>query len=103
MTDQELQAVITSLVQLTIGTQDLQALSDTVTQIKQSGSAHAIDDAKTALNQPPYSIVAQQVLEVADQYCDRLTAGTGNWPQAERDRWIAVCQIVTELTSSTVI
>jgi hypothetical protein len=45
------------------------------------------------------------VIDVAENYCDRLFVDLDDvtlWPPDNRDKWVEVCQIVTELESSDV-
>jgi hypothetical protein len=58
--------------------------------------AHGREEAKERLEDP------DQVVVLAPLYCDRILAGIDSWGPEEQDKWIEVCQIVTELTSSVV-
>jgi hypothetical protein len=97
LSDSELQTVIERLVAMTI---DRDKWEDLQTAIREIKDAAGPDQAKAALLGLPEPIDPDAVLKVANEYCDRLFAGIDQWPPVDQERWVNVCQMVTELTSS---
>ena len=104
MTNGAREKAISHLVEMTISREGREKLGRIVNTLKaQRGSAGR--QAAKQMVQQEFGISPEDVLEIADEFCDRLYAGIDDdsvWTSEERDDWIEVCQIVTELTSSDV-
>jgi hypothetical protein len=97
LSDDDLQQVIGFLVGLTV---DPNQWQDFKTQIGSLKDDQGPAKAKELLLDLPGIPDPDSVLKVVDEYCDRLFAGVDGWDEADRLRWVQVCQMVTELTSS---
>ena len=90
-------SLVKLLVRLTLNRGEREKLQAIVDDLKDKGNS---DEAKKELARS--GIDPDGVLSIAHFYCDRLCAGVDEWTPSEQDKWIDACQIVTELTSSTV-
>jgi hypothetical protein len=100
LTDDQLQAILDFLVTRTIDPNEWDVFLTDIGNIKDSAGG---DAAKRQLiaQYLPSSITPDDVAVVADAYCDQVYAGVDTWGDAvDQLRWVQVCQLVTELTSS---
>jgi hypothetical protein len=105
LNDPRVKKVVGHLVEITLDPDKWEAFRTTVNEIKDASNTKSEAEAKAKAElSNTYGLDSDVVLEIASGYCDRFSAGVDNWPDAlDRERWINVCQIVTELTSSTVM
>ena len=105
LNDPKVKKVVGHLVEITLDPDKWEEFRTTVNEIKDARNTKSEAEAKAkAKLSKTYGLDSDVVLEIASGYCDRFSAGVDNWLDAlDRERWINVCQIVTELTSSTVM
>jgi hypothetical protein len=100
LSDNQLQAILEFLVTTTIDPDQWNVFQTDVGNIKDTDGGAAAKDALIE-RYLPQSTRPEDVALVADAYCDRVFAGVDSWINAvDQLRWVQVCQLVTELTSS---
>jgi len=100
---EEFRSKITEIKDLALGTSQAADSASRLSDVERAGKEFVIQHAQQVTGQ---TIDPGVVAEIASDYCDRFFAGVDDWTDSQgaidRERWISVCQIVTELTSSTV-
>jgi hypothetical protein len=86
-------AAIETLVDLTLDRERREQLQE----LRQGAPDAA---AMKALVNSSYPAQTDDFAATAPYYCDRVMAGIDDWNPGDQDKWIDVCQILTELTSS---
>ena len=106
MADDPEQIVINHLVKVTLDPNEWEQFRTQINAIKDAEADPAAAEA-AAKAMLPTGVDPLVVERIADDYCDIFFAGIYKWdgPNAalDRDRWVRLCQTVTELTSSTVM
>src|SRR5579871_3644774 len=98
LTDAQLQAILEFLITRTIDPNQWDVFQSDIGNIKDTNVEEAKRKLRTIL---PSNVSLEDVAAVADAYCDQVYAGVGTWDDPVNQlRWVEVCQLVTELTSS---
>jgi hypothetical protein len=92
-------SLVDEMIQRTIDPQLLKKMQAIIQPLKDKGEA---EQARAALLQT-FGINKDTALKYANDYCDRLFVGVDSWSEDDRKEWVAVCKMITELTSAVVI
>jgi hypothetical protein len=99
LSDEKLQAILGFLITRTIDPNAWDVFQSDIGNIKDTDVAEAKRQLLAGILPP--DVTLEDMAAVADAYCDQVFAGVETWDDpVDQLRWVQVCQLVTELTSS---